>query len=102
MRSRLSRAAAAVAIGCAFLVTRPMAQTVVIQGDGAPPATSAPADPSRTFEVASVKPNKSGDGRVMMGMQPGGRFNGTNVTLRLLIRLAYQLQDFQIAGGPSW
>ena len=26
----------------------------------------------------------------------------TNVTLRLLIRQAYQLQDFQITGGPSW
>jgi len=54
------------------------------------------------FEVASIKPNKSGDGRVMMGIQPGGRLTATNVTLRLLIRNAYQLQDFQITGGPSW
>ena len=54
------------------------------------------------FEVASIKPNKSGDGRVMIGVQPGGRFTATNVTLRMLIRNAYQLQDFQITGGPSW
>jgi uncharacterized protein (TIGR03435 family) len=54
-----------------------------------------------TFEVASIKPNNSGDGRVMLGNQPG-RFTATNVTLRLLIRDAYQLQDFQISGGPSW
>jgi uncharacterized protein (TIGR03435 family) len=54
------------------------------------------------FEVASIKPNKSGDGRVMLGIQPGGRFTATNVTLRMLIRNAYQLQDFQITGGPSW
>jgi uncharacterized protein (TIGR03435 family) len=54
------------------------------------------------FEVASIKPNKSGDGRVMMGIQPGGRLTATNVTLRMLIRNAYQLQDFQITGGPSW
>ena len=47
------------------------------------------------FEVASIKPNNSGDGRVMMQMQPG-RYVATNVTLRLLIRNAYQLQDFQI------
>jgi uncharacterized protein (TIGR03435 family) len=33
---------------------------------------------------------------------PGGRFVATNVTLRQLIRNAYQLQDFQISGGPSW
>src|SRR5262249_22304934 len=62
-----------------------------------PNATAAPS-----FEVASVKPNKSGDGRMMIGMQPGGRFTATNVPLRMLIRSAYQVQDFQIIGGPSW
>ena len=58
-------------------------------------------DAAPAFEVASIKPNNSGDGRVMMQNQPG-RFIATNVTLRLLIRNAYQLQDFQITGGPSW
>jgi bla regulator protein blaR1 len=61
---------------------------------------ATPQDPQ--FEVASIKPNKSGDGRVMLGVQPGGRFTATNVTLRMMIRNAYQLQDFQITGGPSW
>ncbi len=56
------------------------------------PQTSA-AGPA--FEVASIKPNNSGDGRVMINMQPGGRFTATNIPLRLLIRNAYQLQDFQ-------
>src|SRR5262245_20660948 len=54
------------------------------------------------FEVASVKQNRSGENRVMIGVQPGGRFTATNVTLRMLIRNAYQPQDFQITGGPSW
>jgi bla regulator protein BlaR1 len=63
--------------------------------------TQAPAA-TPTFEVASIKPNNSGDGRVMLQNQPGGRFTATNVTLRLLIRQAYQLQDFQITGGPGW
>jgi uncharacterized protein (TIGR03435 family) len=58
----------------------------------------APAE----FEVASVKANTSGDGKVLIQPQPGGRFTATNVTLRQLIQTAYQLQDFQIAGGPSW
>jgi uncharacterized protein (TIGR03435 family) len=58
--------------------------------------------PLPQFEVASIKPNKSGDGRVLLGIQPGGRFTATNVTLRMLIRNAYQLQDFQITGGPGW
>ena len=63
----------------------------------APPAQ---AD-SSTFEVASVKPNKSGDGFVQLGGR-GGQYTMTNAPLRLIIRNAYRLQDFQIVGGPSW
>src|SRR6266511_6268504 len=37
----------------------------------------------------------------MMQKQPG-RFIATNIPVRLLIRNAYQLQDFQISGGPDW
>jgi uncharacterized protein (TIGR03435 family) len=71
---------------------------------GAALAAQAPQEPppgGLAFEVASIKPNNSGDGRVMMQNQPG-RFTATNITVRLLIRNAYQLQDFQIAGGPGW
>lgn len=67
---------------------------------GAQAGQTQPAGPA--FEVASVKPNNSGDGRVFFANQPGGRFTATNVTLKLLIRNAYQLQDFQIVGGPNW
>src|SRR5262245_41963758 len=66
-----------------------------------PAALLASQQPQPSFEVASVKPNNSGDGRVMMQNQPG-RFAATNVTLKQLIRNAYQLQDFQISGGPDW
>jgi uncharacterized protein (TIGR03435 family) len=55
-----------------------------------------------TFEVASVKPNKSGDGPTMAGRQPGGRVTLTNIPLRLMIRNAYQLQDLQIVDAPKW
>jgi bla regulator protein BlaR1 len=65
-------------------------------------AQTATASKAMQFEVASIKPNKSGDGRIMIGMQPGGRFTATNVPLRMLIRNAYQLQDSQIVGGPDW
>ncbi len=57
---------------------------------------------AKTFEVASVRPNKSGDGRVMFGLQPGGRFTASNVTLRMLLRQAFNVQEFQIVGGPDW
>ena len=54
------------------------------------------------FEAASVKPNKSGEGRVILVRQPGGRLTGTNVTAAILIRFAYDLPDFQVLGGPNW
>src|SRR5262245_19960096 len=58
------------------------------------------------FEVASIKENKTGDGRVMLQLPPGGRFTATNVSLRLLIAQAYgdgpPLPNFRIVGGPSW
>jgi bla regulator protein BlaR1 len=61
------------------------------------------ADSERvSFEVASVKPNKSGERRVMIQGQPGGRFVATNVTVRQLIQTAYRLQEFQLVGAPAW
>ena len=62
----------------------------------------APSANDPAFEAASVKPNKSGDGRVMLGVQPGGRFTATNVPLKMLLRQAYDVQDFQVVGGPDW
>jgi len=65
-------------------------------------AQEAPAARSPTFEVASVKVNKSGDPGINFRMQPGGRFTVTNAPLREMIRMAYQVQPFQIVGGPDW
>jgi uncharacterized protein (TIGR03435 family) len=60
----------------------------------------AVSDP--VFEVASVKPNRSGDAGWRLDPQPGGRLTGTNVTAAALIRFAYELPDFQMVGGPKW
>jgi len=61
-----------------------------------------PAQAETTFEVASVKPNAGGGGRGSLGARPGGRFQAENQTVRSLIQMAYNLQDFQISGGPGW
>jgi uncharacterized protein (TIGR03435 family) len=39
-----------------------------------------------------------------MGIQlmPGGGLRANNVTLRVLLTLAYDVRDFQISGGPPW
>jgi uncharacterized protein (TIGR03435 family) len=66
------------------------------------PTLSTPDAGTASFEVASVKPNKTGDRRVSIGLQPGGRFNASNVPLRMLLRQAYDIQEFQIVGGPGW
>ena len=58
--------------------------------------------PTPAFDVASVKPNKSGGMGTRIMFQPGGRFTADNITLKMLIRLAYNVQDFQISGGPAW
>jgi uncharacterized protein (TIGR03435 family) len=69
----------------------------------------APAQPAAptSFEVTSVKPsdpNATGPfGSVpMMLPQGAGGLRATNMPLRLLVRMAYGVQDFQIVGGPSW
>jgi uncharacterized protein (TIGR03435 family) len=54
------------------------------------------------FEVASIKPNHSGDMRMGVAMEPGGRLVATNVPVKMLIRMAYQLKDNQISGLPAW
>lgn len=54
------------------------------------------------FDVVSVKPNASGDTNSSSIVQPGGRYNATNMTLRMLVKTAYGVHDDQIAGGPSW
>jgi uncharacterized protein (TIGR03435 family) len=71
---------------------------------GCPALAQAPlpgaAKPS--FEVASVKLNKSGEPGMSMQTQPGGRFIATNIPLGMLIRNAYELQESQLAGLPDW
>jgi uncharacterized protein (TIGR03435 family) len=54
------------------------------------------------FEVASLKPNKSGSGSAISGLLQGDRFSSTNVTLSQMVRTAYGVQEFQIAGQPGW
>jgi bla regulator protein blaR1 len=53
------------------------------------------------YEVASIKPNKSGDNMVRMMIRPDG-LSATGATLDMLIQNAYGVRYFQISGSPSW
>jgi uncharacterized protein (TIGR03435 family) len=54
------------------------------------------------FEVASIKPTATKDGSFTFDFPPGGRFSGRNLTVLNLLRIAYELQAYQISGGPGW
>src|ERR1700678_1436886 len=57
---------------------------------------------AQTFEVASVKladPNAPG---TMVAFPNGGTFHATGITANGCILLAYDIQAFQLMGGPSW
>jgi hypothetical protein len=53
------------------------------------------------YEVATVKPNKSGAGMYMMGWVSPDRYI-TGGTLDSLIKQAYEIQDDQVMGAPKW
>jgi bla regulator protein blaR1 len=55
-----------------------------------------------TFETASIKPTPSGPHNSVIGSMPGGGLNAEGVSLKNLIMWAYDVQDYQISGGPSW
>jgi uncharacterized protein (TIGR03435 family) len=63
-----------------------------------PPMTTAPLP---SFEVASIKPNRSEDLR-RLALFRSGRYTMIGLTTKLLIERAYDLEDFQVSGGPSW
>jgi uncharacterized protein (TIGR03435 family) len=64
-------------------------------------STVSRGQPSQSFDVAVIKRAQFSTNS---GLQlfDGGRLRIMNETTLLLIRLAFQLQDAQIAGAPSW
>jgi uncharacterized protein (TIGR03435 family) len=61
-----------------------------------------PVQQRAEFEVASVKPSGSARGMIGYQVYPGGRVVMGNSTLELLIEFAFDVQPFQVSGGPAW
>jgi uncharacterized protein (TIGR03435 family) len=53
------------------------------------------------FEVASVKPSGP-QGMIGWLVYPGGRVVIGHSTLQMLIEYAFDVQPFQVSGGPAW
>jgi uncharacterized protein (TIGR03435 family) len=72
------------------------------------PRAQAPATDTKppAFELASIKPNKSGSNQTNFSPQPGGRFTATNVSVLQMIHIAYgtpvPLPFSNILAGPNW
>ncbi len=66
------------------------------------PLSMAQTTQPLAFDVASVKPHKfTGVGAMGISMT-GGTLHAEHMSLNKLVAWAYNLEDFQLSGGPSW
>src|SRR3954470_21742138 len=69
-------------------------------------AQAAPPAPRLTFETASIKRAPADETRRGARGSPGGRLEYYNMTLRMLVSVAYESDarptDGQYVGGPKW
>jgi uncharacterized protein (TIGR03435 family) len=92
---------------CGFALAILLAATAASAQDAVPPPPAPPAalSPDAAFEVASIKPSNPDPNNPLGGVAlplplPGGRFTATNTPLRMLIMMAYELQqEAQLVGG---
>ncbi len=70
------------------------------QQSAAPQSDEAAKSPE--FEVATIKPSRPGADGSTYAFAPGEGLKVTNGTLKGMIEMAYNVRDFQIAGGPGW
>jgi uncharacterized protein (TIGR03435 family) len=54
------------------------------------------------FEVVWIRPSGAEIGRPSVEFNSGGGVRATNVTLKLLIQLVYDIRPEQLSGGPGW
>jgi len=65
-------------------------------------AIAAPQQAGETLEVAAIHVNHSGGLNTQISRRPGGHLLIVNASLKTMVRNAYSLLGFQIAGGPKW
>jgi uncharacterized protein (TIGR03435 family) len=80
-------------------VTPPLLALIVLT---IPLAAQAPRSVGPAFHAASVKRNTSGSPNSARNLGAGGRMVFTNFSLPSLVAAAYEVEEFQVTGGPSW
>jgi len=84
-----------------LVVAAPVVIGVLHATQGRAESQSPSTSHSYEYEVASIKPNKSGTNTVRLMDTPDG-LTAKNSTLLMLIHAAYRVEYNQIAGAPSW
>jgi uncharacterized protein (TIGR03435 family) len=73
------------------------------QQSGTVPKAGDATSPLPAFEVASIRPPDPNRGEVNgFYTYPGGRIVARGCTFQYLVMLAFDVQEFQISGGPGW
>jgi uncharacterized protein (TIGR03435 family) len=65
-------------------------------------ANAQPVAEDEKFDVASIRPSRSDTNPPAIRFMPGGGLVATNVTLTLLIQIAYDIRPDQLSAGPPW
>jgi uncharacterized protein (TIGR03435 family) len=77
-------------------------------GQEAPATVAAQAQPAAAdsklpqFATAVVRRSNPSQGHMGLLTYTGGRINAGHRTLRMLVAIAFNVQDFQVVGGPEW
>jgi uncharacterized protein (TIGR03435 family) len=65
-------------------------------------AYAQPPPAPQSFDVASIRINRSGDRIMLFNPTRGGKFTAQNCSLSLLITFAYDVMQSHISGAPDW
>jgi uncharacterized protein (TIGR03435 family) len=97
-RKRLLRAIGFAAIAAPIMLVAVSGIKCRAQSPTQNTATSLPAF---EYEVATIKPNKSGGGNISI-RSPEDGLTVTNFPLSRIFQLAFGVPDYQISGAPEW
>jgi uncharacterized protein (TIGR03435 family) len=75
--------------------------TLLVVGGLAHAQTAADAKPLPEYDVSTIKPNNTGSGNVSVNTNTDS-FRATNVQLKPLLEMAYNVKQDQIFGLPHW
>ena len=98
-------------VAVAIAMTLPIAAAQGIAPQATPAVSSAAATASAAtdvagklpeFDAATIKPASPKDNAIGLFTYPGGSIVCSLCTLQYLVTEAFNLQDWQVSGGPSW